>query len=355
VKAVEWTVLALLATHWKGIGRLDESMLGDVMIATELLIVTAAILFGMALFFASFLTIAKAKLHVAEDPRILKVQDALPSANCGGCGFAGCGDFAKAVVEGRANATACTVGGPGVAQAIAAVLGIEVTETAPSRPVIHCGAKVHDRLGRVPYEGVASCVEAHVVGVTQACTYGCLGFGDCVEKCEYDALHIVDGLPVVDYDKCTGCGACTRACPRNLIEQIPFAQDCMLVVTCSNQEPGKNVKKVCKSGCIGCKKCQKLFTEVFSVKDNLADVDYGNYPGEGALDAVIEQCPTGVLAYFGKMPAYTQEHVSEADTQKMPDAPADELAGEPGTTESIETLVSELPDKVQVAEKVLVE
>lgn len=259
------------------------------------------------MFFAGLLSIAKVKLYVDEDPRIAKVQEVLPGVNCGGCGFAGCADFAKAVVEGRADVGGCTVGGPKVAEAVAAVLGVEVAETWPRRPVIHCAAKTDDRLGRVPYDGVESCVGADVIGVTQACAYGCLGFGDCVQRCNYDALHMVDGLPVVDYDKCTACGACAAACPRNLIELIPFKQDRMLVIACSNTEPAKNVKQVCKLGCVACKACERLLPDLFEVNDNLAQLDYDNYTGQEELDEATEKCPTKVIVYAGKpKPEYEQ-------------------------------------------------
>jgi len=273
-----------------------------------MIVVTAAVvLFAITLVFATLLGVAKEKLRVEEDPRIGQVIEVLPAANCGGCGFAGCADFAKAVVEGRADCDGCPVGGPAVAEAVARVLGREVVKTFPYRPVIHCRARTGDKLGMVAYDGVQSCVEANAVGVTQGCTYGCLGFGDCVRACIYDAIHMVDGLPEIDYVKCTGCGACVRACPRNIIEQIPFKQEQMLVVACSNKEPGKNVRQVCKVGCIGCKACQRVLTQLFEVRDNLAYIDYDSYTGEEDLDAAAGKCPAKGLVYFGKpKPEYAE-------------------------------------------------
>lgn len=266
------------------------------------ILVAAIVLFGLTLLFATLLGVAKEKLRVDEDPRIGEVTEALPSANCGGCGFAGCADFAKAVVEQKAKCDGCPVGGAETAAKIAQILGIEVVESAPFRPVIHCGAKTSDKLGVVEYDGVETCVAAHVLGVSQACVYGCLGYGDCVGACTFDALHMIEGKPVVDYARCTGCGACEKACPRDLVELIPFKQESMLVVACANREPAKAVKAVCKVGCIGCKMCERLAKGVFVVNNNVARIDYENYSGDETeeIQKVLDKCPAEVLTYFGK-------------------------------------------------------
>ncbi len=297
------TMFFLAASEWSGLLLAD----GDMSIGGAILY-AAIVLFGLTFVFAGVLGIAKEKLRVDEDPRIPAICDVLPAANCGGCGYAGCSDFAKAVVEGRAEPDWCPVGGAETAEKVAAVLGVEVVKTFPYRPVVHCAAKTSEKHGCVPYEGVESCVEAHAIGVTQGCTYGCLGFGDCVDACDFDAIHILEGAPLVDYEKCTGCGACVRACPRDIIEMIPFKQEEMLVVACSNHEPAKSVKEVCTVGCVGCTMCQRKLAEVFGVSDNLASLDYDSYTGDEDFGVVLQKCPAKVLIRFGKPnPKHTKE------------------------------------------------
>ena len=262
------------------------------------ILLAAAVMLSLALLFTITLSIAKVKLHVEADPRIDRINEILPGANCGGCGSAGCSSFARAVVEGKAPADGCPVGGAGVAALVADIMGIEVSASHPVRPVVRCQAKKSDRLGRVGYQSIATCAEANVVGGLQACTYGCLGFGDCFDSCRYDAIRMVDGLPVVDYRKCTNCGACSKACPRGIIARVPFASESVYAVACSNHDPGRAMKTVCKVGCIGCGACSKAVAELFAVKANLAEVDYESYEQADASPAA-EKCPTKVILAFG--------------------------------------------------------
>ena len=135
----------------------------------------------------------------------------------------------------------------------------------------------------------------------QGCAYGCLGFGDCDRSCPFDAIHVVDGLAVVDYAKCTGCGNCARVCPRNIITMAPFKKSRMLAVGCSNLDFGKDVKAVCTIGCIGCKACERA-SDMFTVVDNLPRIDYDKYsPAQlRAAEVAISKCPMKGLIYVGK-------------------------------------------------------
>ncbi len=215
---------------------------------TMMIILAAATMILLALAFSLVLGWANVRFRVVQDPRIDQVEAALPGANCGGCGYAGCAEFARAVVAGEAAPDGCPVGGADTAQAIAEILGISVDDSAPYRPVVHCAADYDNRLQRADYRGEPTCAAANVIGDVQGCAYGCLGFGDCVRACDYDAIHIVNGLAVVDYEKCVGCGACERACPRHIISMVPFKADRMLVVACSNHDPARQVRQVCKVG-----------------------------------------------------------------------------------------------------------
>lgn len=259
--------------------------------------------------------------HVEVDPRIEKVNAVLPGANCGGCGCTGCQLYAEAVVAGKIGPDKCTVGGPSVAKAIAEILGVEVKETWPYRPIVHCRAHWGDKLHIGTYAGERTCAAANLVNGVQGCTYGCLAFGDCERACEYDAIHVINGLATVDYEKCTGCGACARVCPRNIITMVPFKHERMLAVACSNKDFGKDVRAVCKVGCLGCKACSKA-SGLFVVTDNLAHVDYDKYDPEHfvGVDVAIEKCPAQGIVYFGKPEKKDIDKLGDVEPPKLVEA-----------------------------------
>ena len=218
---------------------------------------STAVMLAIAFALSLALVIANVKLAVHVDPRQAALAEALPQANCGGCGYPSCEAYAKAIHAGQVGVDRCTVGGASVAEQLADLMGVEAAVNFPFRPVIHCSARSAQRLKHGHYTGESTCAAADVVGGVQGCTFGCLGFGDCVESCEYDAMTLIDGLPRINYENCVGCGACVRACPRKIIEQIPFKVERMLVVGCANHDPGKAVRQVCQVGCIGCGVCAR--------------------------------------------------------------------------------------------------
>ncbi len=244
---------------------------------------------------------ANRKFAVEVDPRVMAVNGVLPGANCGGCGLVGCNDYAEAVVAGHATADKCTVGGANVAKAIAAILGLDLKASWPFRPVVHCGATSAQRLGQHPYRGAATCATANLVAGVQACTYGCLGLGDCVQACRFDAIHVADGLATVDYARCVGCRACAQACPRNIISMVPFKSERMMAVTCSNKDFGKEVKEVCQVGCIGCRACERNAKGLFTVHNNLPHINYDAYEPAAmeAINIAVDKCPMKRLLYVG--------------------------------------------------------
>jgi Na+-translocating ferredoxin:NAD+ oxidoreductase RNF subunit RnfB len=253
----------------------------------------------LGLGFAVALLIASIKLRVKTDPRVDAIYEVLPHINCGACGFSGCAKYAQALVEKPVLIGRCSPGGPNTSQAIAKVLNISVSDSGPlKRPVVHCRARREDKTFYAIYQGIQTCISANALANVQACKFGCLGFGDCVRACKFDALHIIDGLAVVDYSKCTGCAACSRACPRNLIEMVPFNNENMLSVACSSRETGKVTRSQCAVGCIACSLCVKQ-SDLFKVEDNLARLDYVKYQPSPQTEAAMAKCPTGVIVLRG--------------------------------------------------------
>lgn len=281
----------------------------------EIILLAAGTMAVLAVVAAWVLGWANRAFRVVVDPKVEAAIVLLPGANCGGCGYVGCQAYGEAVAKGEV-VTKCTVGGPSVAQALGKLMGVEVGQTWPYRAVVHCGATYADRLGRREYRGVKTCSAANMISGIQGCTYGCLGLGDCEVACNYDAIHVIDGVAVVDYEKCTGCGACARVCPRHIITMVPFKAEQMLVVTCSNKDTGKDVSAVCTVGCIGCSACAKL-SDLIQIENGLAEIDYDRYdPAQADFSAALAKCPRESLVYVGKPSA--RELAAVAD-ENLPD------------------------------------
>ena len=260
----------------------------------------ALLALGLGSVFALILLVASIKLKVEVDPKVEAVHQALPNIDCGACGCAGCGSYAKAVVANPDLLGKCAPGGSDTSNAIAEILNLQMSGSgAPMRPIIHCRACQQDKTYFADYNGIIGCTSADAQPNVQACAFGCLGYGGCVRRCKFDAIHIIDGLAVIDYEKCTGCGACATGCPRFLIEMVPFTQDIMMTVACSSKENGKNTRAFCKVGCIGCGICAKQ-SDLFTVIDNVARMDFSKYESSEATQTAMDKCPTGNIVFRGK-------------------------------------------------------
>lgn len=277
--------------------------------------VAGMMVLGIAFCFVVILSVAYARLKVEQDPKVEAVLNALPGANCGGCGLAGCGAYAEGVVADHALLGKCGPGGEELVHALAAILGIEASTAAPVRPVVHCSAHTADMINGTSYHGINSCAEAHMVAGVIGCSYGCMGLGDCQDACDFDAINIVDGLATVDYSKCVGCGACVKACPRNIIEMVSLIADPLLVVGCSSKDSAKDVRGYCKVGCVGCTLCVKQAPGVFKMQDGIAAIDYENYGSDEDRAKAVEKCPRALLVYVG------QNAAKPAPTEKPQETP----------------------------------
>ena len=255
--------------------------------------IPAAILGGIGLIAAILLTVASKLLAVHEDPVVTALTEALPQANCGACGFAGCGDYARAVAEGRAAANLCKPGGTETAKRLAEITGTEAAAVTPEIAVLHCRGDCKSAVDKCDYHGIESCAGAKThFGGGKACAFGCIGLGDCVRACPNGAISLKNGIADIQPGKCVACGLCIPACPNQLIRLRPTAKH--MDVRCASPAPGKTVKAVCSHGCIGCKLCErKCLSHAVKVINNLAVIDYSKCTGCGVCR---DHCPTGAIA-----------------------------------------------------------
>ena len=244
---------------------------------------------------AVVLFVVSKKFYVYEDPLIAEVDEVLPAANCGGCGSPGCKAFAEKLVQtDDISELFCPVGGNDVMKQVANILGKEVAEKDPTVAVVRCQGACEVRPKTTEYQGPKSCAISSLIysGETD-CQYGCLGDGDCVQVCKFDAMYMDEdtGLPVIITDKCTSCGACVDACPRHIIEMRPRnKRDLKIFVGCLNEDKGGIARKACQVACIGCSKCEDVCQkDAITMNNNLAYID----PALCTLcRKCVEVCPT---------------------------------------------------------------
>jgi len=288
---------------------------------TETIIFTVICLVVLGLLFSVVLYFVAQKFKVEEDPRIDVVESILPGANCGGCGNAGCRAFAEKVVKAPSvDACFCPVGGNEVMAKIAAALGQEATAKEPMVAVVRCNGTFGNRAKTNCYDGYASCkvMSSLYIGDT-GCKWGCLGLGDCEKACKFGAITVnpEKGVAEVDEEKCTACGACTKACPKGVIElRNKGPKGRRMVVSCVNKDKGAITRKACSVGCIGCGKCVKACPfGAITVENNVAYIDFAKCKLCRKCEA---ECPTKAITAvnFPPRPAVVKAAPAPASDQK---------------------------------------
>lgn len=284
----------------------------------EVLFLAVASLGGIGLISALILYWASKKFAVYSDPRIAKVAEVLPQANCGGCGYPGCNGFAEACVKaGSLEGKLCPVGGQPVMTKVADILGLTPAVTEPKVAVVRCNGTCQNRPKLTVYNGVKSCAIASATyGGETGCSYGCLGCGDCVAVCQFGAIRInpETGIAEVDENKCTACGACVKACPKNIIELRNKGKNNRRVyVSCVNKDKGIIAKKACDASCIGCGKCAKVCPfGAITIENNLAYIDFNICK---SCRKCVDECPQGAIQALNFPPRKPKEDVVNVSSE----------------------------------------
>lgn len=250
----------------------------------------------MGIVFALLLYIASTVFHVPVNPKVQALRDALPGVNCGACGFPGCDGLANAIAEGNGSVTACPVGGEETAQELASIMGQDAGEMEKMVAVVHCQGDKTRSEDKYNYEGSGDCRAISMnLGGNKKCPSGCLGGGSCKIACDFGAIEMVNGVAIVNKDKCTGCEQCVKMCPKHIISMVPYKQES--VVLCSSTDKGKEVRGYCSVGCIGCTICAKQYPEGFVIENFLAKASYDyKTVDEEALANAVEKCPNNCIS-----------------------------------------------------------
>lgn len=257
------------------------------------IVLAAVVVGGAGILIGIFLGVFGEKFKVEVNEREIKIREELPGNNCGGCGYAGCDGLAAAIEKGEAAVDACPVGGKAVGDAIGKIMGVEASAAIRKTAFVKCAGDCDKAVQAYEYYGNETCDTMAFLPNQgdKGCTYGCLGYGSCVAACPFDAIHIQNGIAVVDKNACKACGKCVAACPRHLIELVPY--DAKYLVQCSSKDKGKDVKQQCQVGCIACHLCEKNCpVGAVTVTEQIAHVDTETCISCGAC---AQKCPSGII------------------------------------------------------------
>ncbi len=259
-------------------------------------LIPVILLGGLTLIFGTFLVFSAEKFKVKKDERVEKIHEILPGIDCGACGAPGCAAFAQGVVEGTYGVNGCKAGGGEAADKISEIMGVKKEDAGNEKVSVLCclgDKKTAKRIAE--YEGISTCEALHLMGGDKGCQYGCLGLGDCVRACPFEAIEMgKNGLPYVIEENCTACGICVETCPRGLFELIPKDQD--IYIACRSYDDARTVKQGCSRGCTGCTLCTRV-TEggIIEMDGKLAKIQWNKIKNNKMLEPALEKCPSNTF------------------------------------------------------------